>query len=125
MYQVDDAIREIAGKVGAVISAAVFAQPSRDEDFWIAVGERELNIRIGLVIAQQHVEAGFALLDQIVLKSEGLVLVVDQDVVEVDGFAHERSGFGVGLRGFEEIGAGARAEIFDIAARWAAVSPLL
>src|SRR6266850_1737749 len=97
VYQVDDAIREVARKVGAVISAAVFAQPSRDEDFWIAVGEGELDVRIGLVIAQQHVEAGLALLDEIVFKSERLVLVVDQDVVNVDRFAHERAGLCIRL----------------------------
>ena len=31
------------------------------------------------------------------------MLVGHEDVVEVDGFAHERAGFGVGSRGLEQI----------------------
>ena len=43
------------------------------------------------------------------------MLVGDKDGFDVDGFAHERAGFGVGLRGFEQIGAHARAQVVGLA----------
>ena len=101
--ELDDAVGEIAGKVGTVVGGAIFAQAARDEDLGIAVGESELDVGVGFVVAEQDIEAGMALLDEVVFQSEGFVLVGDQDVVEVDGLAHERAGFRVGLRGFEKV----------------------
>ena len=115
MDEVDDAVGEIAGKIGAVVGAAVLAQAARDEDLGIAVAERELDVGVGLVVAQQDVEARLALLDEVVFEREGLAFVVDEDVVEVDGLAHERAGLGVGLRGLEQIGADARAQVLRLA----------
>ena len=113
--QLDYAIGKVAGKVGAVIGCAVFAQTPRDKDLGKAVGERELDVGVGLVVAQQDVEARLALLDEVVFEGEGLVLIGDKDVFDIDGLAHERAGFGVGLRGFKQIGAHARAEIVGLA----------
>ncbi len=115
MDELDDAIGEVAGKVRAVVGGAVFAQAARDEDFGKAVGERELDVGVGLVVAEQDVEARLALLDEVVFEREGFVLVGDEDVVEVDGLAHERAGFGVGLRGFKQIGADAGAKVLGLA----------
>ena len=79
MDELDHAIGEVAGEVRAVISRAVFAQAARDEDFGEAVGEGELDVGVGLVVAQQNVEARLALLDEIVFEREGFVLVGDED----------------------------------------------
>ena len=81
----------------------------------MAVGESELDVGIGLVVAQQDVEARLALLDEVVFECEGFVLVGDGDVFEVDGLAHERAGFGVGLRGREEVAAHAGAQVLRLA----------
>ena len=43
------------------------------------------------------------------------MLVGNQDVVEIDGLAHERAGLGVGLRGFEQIGTDAGAQVLGLA----------
>ena len=115
MNEFDHAVGEVAGKVRAVIGRAVLAQAARDEDLGKAVGECELDVGVGLVVAQQDVESRLALLDEIVFEREGLVLVGDENVFEIDGLAHERAGFGVGLRGLEQIGAHARAEIVGLA----------
>ena len=115
MDELDDAVGEVAGKVGAVIGGAVLAQPAGDEDFGKAIGERELYVGVGLVVAQQDVEARLALLDEVVFEGEGLVLVGYEDVVEVDGLAHERAGLGVGLRSLEQIGTDARAQVIRLA----------
>ncbi len=115
MDELDDAVGQVAGKVGAVVGGAVLAQAAGDEDFGEAVGEGELDVGVGLVVAQQDVEAGLALLDEVVFKGQGLVLVGDEDVVEIDGLAHQRAGFGVGLGGFKKIGAHARAQVLGLA----------
>ena len=60
--------------------------------FGIAVVHRQLDVRIGLVVAQQDVEARLALLDQVVFKRQRLVLVGDRDVLDVDRLAHQRAG---------------------------------
>ena len=111
----DDAVGEVAGKVGAVVGGAVFAQAAGDEDFGEAIGEGEFDVGVGLVVAEQDVEARLALLDEVVFKSEGFVLVGDEDVVDVDGLAHEGAGFGVGLGGFKKVGADAGAEVLGLA----------
>ena len=115
MDEVDDAVGEVAGEVGAVVDAAVAAEAAGDEDFRPAIAEGELYIGIGFVVAQQDVEAGLALLDEVVFQRERFVLVVDEDVVDVDGIAHEGAGFGVGLGGFKEVGADPGAEVFGLA----------
>ena len=43
------------------------------------------------------------------------MLVGDENVLDVDGLAHERAGFGVGLRGLKQIGAHARAQVVGLA----------
>ena len=111
----DDAVGEVAGKVRAVIGRAVFAQAAGDEDFGVAVGQGELDVGVGFVVTQEDVEAGLALLDQVVFQSQRFVLVGNEDVIEVDSLAHQGAGFGVGLRGFKKIGTDAGAEIFGLA----------
>ena len=113
--ELDYAIGEVAGKVGAVICGAVFSETSSDEDLGKAIREGELDVGVGLVVAQQDVETWLALLDEVVFEGEGLVLVGHEDVFEIDGLAHQRAGFGVGLRGFKQVGAHARAEVVGLA----------
>ncbi len=59
-------------------------QAARDEDFGESIGERELDVGISLVVAQQNVEARLALLDQIVFKRERFMLVCDENVFNVN-----------------------------------------
>ena len=82
MDELDDAVGEVAGKIGAVVGRAVLAQAAGDEDLGEAVGEGELDVGVGLVVAQQDVEARLALLDEVVFERQGLVLVGDEDVVD-------------------------------------------
>ena len=114
MDQFDDTVGEVAGKVGAVVGGAVLAEAAGDEDLGIAIGERELYVWVGLVVAQEDVEARLALLDQVVFEGEGFVLVGDEDVVDVDGLAHEGAGFGVCLGGLKQVGADAGAEVLGL-----------
>src|ERR1700691_5026126 len=97
MNEFGDAISEVAGKVWTVVSCAAFAQATGDEDFWKTIGKSEFHVGVGLVVAEQDVEARLALLDEIIFKRQGFMLVGDEDVVEINGLAHERAGFCVGL----------------------------
>src|SRR6185437_14878005 len=57
MDELDYAISEIARKIGAVIGGAILAQAAGDKDLWVALMQRELDIGICLVVAQEDVEA--------------------------------------------------------------------
>ena len=115
MDEFDHAIGQVAGKVRAVVGRAVLAQAARDEDLGEAVGERQLDVGVSLVVAQQNVEARLALLDEVVFERQRLMLVGHQDVIEVDGLAHQRAGLGVGLRGLQQIRAHPRAQVLRLA----------
>jgi hypothetical protein len=105
MNQIDHPMRQIAGEKRSVVRTPVLTQPARHKNLGVAVGEGQLYIGIGLVVAQQDVETRLALLDEVVFQRQRLSLVLYQDVVHIDGFAHERAGLGVGLGFSEEIGA--------------------
>ncbi len=113
--EVDQPMREVARKIRAEVGAAVFTQAAGDEDLGIAVGEGDLDVGVGLVVAQQDVEARLALLDEIVLEREGLMLVGHRDVIHVDRLAHQRAGLGVSLRRSQEVGAHAGAQVLGLA----------
>ena len=54
----------------------------------------QLDIRVGLVVAQQDVEARLVLLDQIVLERQRFLFVVDQNVVDIGCLGDESAGAG-------------------------------
>ena len=85
--QVDNAIGEIGREVRAGINAAILAQSARDVDARKALGERELDIRVSLVVAQQDVEARLPLLDEMVLERERFLVIGDDNVVDIHGLA--------------------------------------
>ena len=66
--QIDNAICEIGRKIRTIIGAAVLAKAARYVDARPALAQRELHVRISLVVAQQNVEARLALLDKIILE---------------------------------------------------------
>ncbi len=112
--QVDDAVGEIGREVRAVVSAAVLAQAAGDVDAGVALAERQFHIGVSFVVAQQDVEAGLALFDEIVFERESFLVVGDDDVVNVDGFFYQRPGFGVGPAAFVEIGRHPAAQVLGL-----------
>ena len=115
MNHIDQPVREVARKVRAEVSRAVLAQTARDKDLGMAVGERELDVRVSFVVAQQDVEARLPLLDEVVLERERFVFVGNRDVVDIDGLAHQRAGLGVRLRGCEEVTAHPGPQVLGLA----------
>ena len=112
--EVHQAMRQVAGKVRAVVSGAILAQPARDVNARIFFGG-ELDVRIRFVVAQQDVEARLPLLDEVVLKRQRFFFVVDQNVVDVGGLGDERAGFGIGQAVVVEVAAYAEAQALGLA----------
>src|SRR5207302_2001532 len=101
MDEFDDSIGEVAGEVGSVVGGAIFTEAARDEDLGEAIGQRELDVGVRFVITEKDVKTRLALLDEIVFECECFVLVGNEDVVDVYGFAHERAGFCIRLGCFK------------------------
>jgi hypothetical protein len=74
--EMDKAMREVAREVRAVVSRAVLTQAAGDIDARIFFGG-QLDVWIGLIVAQQNVEARLPLFDEIVLERKGFFFVVD------------------------------------------------
>ena len=113
--EIDDAIRQAGREVRAEVERAVLAQAARDVHARIALAHGQLDVGIGFVVAQQNVVARLLLLDEVVLERERFLLVVDHDVVEIDGLAQQRAGLGVLRRAFEKIRAHPRAQVLGLA----------
>jgi hypothetical protein len=112
--EVHQAMRQVAGKIRAVVSGAVLAQAARDVNARILFGG-QLDVRIGLVVAQQDVEARLPLLDEVVLERQRFFFVVDQNVIDVGGFGDERAGLGIGQAVVVEVAAHAEAQALGLA----------
>ena len=115
MDEVHQPMRQIAREIRAVSSVepSFFKRP-RDVDARITLG-RQLDVRIGLVVAQQDVVARLPLLDQVVLERQRFFFVVDLDEVDVARFVDQRAGFDVGQTVIEEIAADAGAKVLGLA----------
>ena len=112
--EVDQPVRQIAGEVRAVISGTVLAQPAGHVHARILL-TGELDVRVSLVVAQQDVEARLVALDEIVLKRQRFLVVVDRDVVDVARFGDQRAGLGIGQALVGEVAAHAGAQVLRLA----------
>jgi hypothetical protein len=88
MDQIHQPVRQVPRKIWPKVSRSILLQLARHKDLGIAVIRRQLNIGIGLVIAQKNVEARLLLLDQVILERQRFMLVGDRDVLHVHGLAH-------------------------------------
>ena len=113
--QLDHAVGQAGRQIGSVVAAAVLLQAPGDIDPRKAFAQREFDVRIGLVVAQQDVEARLLLLDEVVFQRQRFFFVVDDDVLEVDGFAQQGAGLGVLGRALEKIRTHPGAQVFRLA----------
>ena len=103
-----------AGKYGPKYVEPSLLQPPRHVDPRILfVGE--LDVRIGLVVAQQNVETRLVLLDQVVLERQRLFFVIDQDVVDIARFGDQRPGLDVGKLVVGKVAAHAQPQALGLA----------
>ncbi len=82
MDEVHQPMRQVAGKIWAVVSGTVLDQAARHVHARILLAG-QLDIRECFVIPQQDVEAGLPLLNQVIFKRQRLFVVVHQDVFDV------------------------------------------
>ena len=80
---------------------AVAGHAAGDVDARVLLRLRQAEIRVALVVAQQHVVPGRALLDDVVLERQGLHDRVGDDHLEPVGLVQQRVGLGVGPVGAE------------------------
>src|SRR6202166_4296782 len=92
MDEIDNPVSQIGREVWTVVEAAVLAEAAGHVDARPALAQRELHVGIGLVVAQQDIEARLTLFDEIVLEGQSLFIVRDHDVVNVDGLADQSAG---------------------------------
>ena len=114
MDQIDDAVREVGREVRSIIRRAVLAQLARHIHPRIPL-RRQLDVRIGFVVAQQNVVARLLLLDQVVFKRQRLALVAHHDVFNIDGFTQQASGLGVLAGALHKIRAHPRPQVLRLA----------
>ena len=81
--------RDRGGHEGAGVDVAIARDLARHQQPRRRLGRRQLQVRIGLVVAQQDVETGVALLDQPVFEGERLDDRVGDDDVERGDVADE------------------------------------
>jgi hypothetical protein len=112
--EMNQPVGEVGREVGAVIGGPILSQAASDEDFGMSV-LGELDIGITLIVAKEDIETGLVLLDQVVLKSERLLFVFDEDVIDILGFGDEGTGFGVSEVIDREVAADAVAEDLGLA----------
>jgi len=66
MDEVHEAVREVAGEVGAEVGGSIFAEAAGDVNSRVFLGG-ELDVGVGFIVAKKDVEAGLPLLDEVVL----------------------------------------------------------
>ena len=100
MDEVHQPVRQIPRKVRTEVTGAVLQAP-RHIDARILL-RRELDVRIGLVVAQQDVEARLPLLDEVVLERQRFFFVVDLDEVDLPRVVDQRAGLESASRSSEK-----------------------
>ena len=113
--QIDNAIRKTGREVRPEVERAVLAQAPRRKHARITLTDRQLDVGIRLVVAQKNVVARLLLLDQIVLERQRFLLVVDHDVVEIDGLAQQGPCLGVLGGAFQKVRPHPRAQVVRLA----------
>src|SRR5215469_3442303 len=93
--EIDEPVSQTGGKIRSKIQAAIALQPAGDVDPRVAFAHRELNVGVSFVIAQQDVEARLLLLDQIILKRQSFLVVIDYDVIDIDRLAQQAASLGI------------------------------
>ena len=83
--QIHQPVCQAGREVRAEVQAAVLAQSPRGINPWEPLADRELDVGVTLVVAQQDVEARLLLLDQVILKRQRFLVVVNHDVFDICG----------------------------------------
>src|SRR5215472_2259526 len=73
--ELQDPASQARGKIGTKIKRAVLLNFAREVDPGILLGHGQLDIGVGLIVPEQHIESGLVLLDEIVLEGQGFTVV--------------------------------------------------
>ena len=90
LHQLDRLPRQSARQEGPEVVAAVVADAAGEGDARVGVAHRQLQVGIGLVVAEQDVVAGPLALDPVVLQQQRLGLGVGDDELQLRGLGPHR-----------------------------------
>ena len=88
--QLDRLARQPAGEERPEILGAVVGDPASEGDARELVPHRQLQVRVGLVVPQQHVVARPLVLDPVVFEQQRLGLGIGDHVLQIDRFRDHR-----------------------------------
>ena len=97
-------VRQVGREVGTEIGGAVLAQAPRHVHTRVALAG-QLDVGVGFVVAQQHVEARLVLLDQVVFERQRFLFVIHQNVVDIARFRDQAARFGISQLVFGKVAA--------------------
>ena len=89
--------------------------PAREDDARIVLGQRDLDVRVGLVVAEEDVVARLVRLDQVVFEEDRLELVVGGDEVDPLDLVDEGHRLGVARAAADEVRLHAAAQVARLA----------
>ena len=115
VHKLGNAVGEAGREVRAEVERAVFLQSAGDVDARVGLAGGELDVRIGFVVAQQHVEARLVPFDEVVFQRQRFFFIVHHDAGDVSHFAHQRAGLGVQPLAVGKVGAHARPQRLGLA----------
>jgi len=101
-----------AGKKRTIEKIALFSiEPAREDDARKILRHRDLDVRIGLVVAKENVVARLVGLDEIVLEEDRLQLVVGRDEVDRFDFFNQRGAERIAITFADDVGSDAVAQV--------------
>src|SRR5258708_34933032 len=95
MNEMQDASGQAGREIWSKIERAIFLDAASEIHSRIFLRRGELDVRIGLIIAQENIEFRLIALDKIVFERKRLALIVDDDSFQVGDLANQRTGLGV------------------------------
>ena len=102
-HQFEDSGGQTGGKEGTEIEGPVALDAAGHQDAWKGLVDGQLDAGVGLVVPEEDVVLGLVSLDQVVLESQGLHLVVDDDALEIRDLRAQLVQLDVGVAGILEI----------------------
>src|SRR5262249_9449517 len=112
--QVDGSPRETRRQKRSEVKRSVFLQAPRDHDFRKRLVDRELQVRVRLIVLKFDVVTRLVLLDERCFENQRFDFVVGDDELEIRDLADERVGFSV-ERTSAKVRAHAAAEVLGLA----------
>ena len=113
--QLDRAAHCLGTGKGSEIAGLVFFHLAGEQDAGIGLANRDLDVRIGLIILEQSVVLGTMLLDQVVLQDQRFEFGIRHDILKIADLFDHAVDLGTAAHDFAKIRADAIVEVHRLA----------